>query len=153
MLDRVLSRTAPLWPIVLARVFMGLLWLYSLRWKLPPDFDGGSETSLRTWLELEVKHPAFDFYGDLISSVVLTNFTLFAWLVFLTEAAVGLSLLLGVFTRIGAAVGLLMSINLGIGLLDVPGEWPWAYLMMAMWHATILVSDAGSIWGIDGYRR
>ena len=46
-----------------------------------------------------------------------------------------------------------MSINLGIGLLEVPGEWPWAYLMMAMWHGTILVSDAGSLWGLDARNR
>jgi len=147
------GRVAPLWPLSLARILLGLLWLGTLRWKLPPDFDGGDQTGLRDWLQLEVDHAAFGFYGDLIESVVLPNFTLFAWLVFLAELAVGLSLLFGLFTRAGAFIGLLMSINLGIGLLEVPGEWPWSYLLMAMWHGTLLVSNSGMLWGLDGFRH
>ena len=143
----------PRWPMALARMAMGLLWLGSLRWKLPPDFDGNGETSLRTWLELEVEHPFLPVYGELIESVVLPNFTLFAWLVFLSELGVGIALLVGAWTEVAAAVGLLMSINLGIGLLEVPGEWPWSYAMMAMWHGTLLVSGAGLLWGVDGWRK
>ncbi len=142
-----------MWPIVLARVLMGLLWLYSLRWKLPPDFDGGSETGLREWLELEVAHPAFGFYADLIDSVVLPNFTLFAWLVFFAELVVGFLLLTGTFTRLAAFLGGLMSFNLLVGLLEVPGEWPWAYVMMMMWHGTFLVAAAGRVAGVDGLIR
>ena len=80
---------------------------------------------------------------------MLPNFTLFGWMVFLTELTVGLGLLTGTLTRLMAGIGLLMSINLGIGLLDVPGEWPWSYLMMAMWHGTIMVTAAGRLWGLD----
>lgn len=143
----------PRWPIALARMSMGLLWLGSLRWKLPPDFDSGSETSLREWLELEVAHPFLGAYGSVVETVVLPNFTLFAWLVFLAELVVGVSLLLGAWTEIAAFIGLLLSVNLGIGLLEVPGEWPWSYAMMAMWHGTLLVSGAGLLWGIDGVRK
>jgi uncharacterized membrane protein YphA (DoxX/SURF4 family) len=143
----------PRWPLALARMLMGLLWLGSLRWKLPPDFESSNETSLREWLELEVEHPFLGPYGRFIESVVLPNFTLFAWLVFLAELAVGLSLLVGAWTEIAAFVGLLMSVNLSIGLLEVPGEWPWSYLMMAMWHGALLVSGAGMLWGIDGWRK
>ncbi len=146
------QRNAPLWPLALARILMGLLWLYSLRWKLPPDFTSSTETSLREWLELEVEHAVLPFYGNFIESVVLPNFTLFAWLVFLAELAVGLSLLFGLFTRVGALVGLGLSLNLLVGLLEVPGEWPWAYVMMAMWHGTLLVSGAGNLFGLDGVR-
>ncbi|MCP5100177.1 MAG: hypothetical protein GY943_31885, partial [Chloroflexi bacterium] len=55
------------------------------------------------------------------------------------------------FTRLGAAIGLLMSINLGIGLLDVPGEWPWSYMMMIMWHGTFILSSAGRFAGVDAW--
>ncbi len=143
----------PAWNLALARVLMGLLWLYSLRWKLPPDFESSTETPLREWLELEVEHAAFGFYGDLIDSLVLPNFMLFAWLIFLAELAVGLSLLLGAFTRTGAAVGLMLSLNLLVGLFEVPGEWPWSYILMAMWHGTLLMSNAGHVWGLDGLRN
>lgn len=155
-LDRLPARSAPLWPVAVARVLIGLLWLLALRWKLPPSFDGGSPSldggsprSLRTWLELEVTHAAIEPYGRLIESVVLPNFTFFAWLLFLTELAVGLSLLVGFRVRVGALVGLALSLNLGIGLLDVPGEWPWSYVMLAMWHGLFFVTDAGRVWGLD----
>jgi thiosulfate dehydrogenase [quinone] large subunit len=145
------SPTAPLWPLAVARIMIGLLWLYSLRWKLPPDFDGGSQRGLREWLELEVEFAAFEPYASLISDVVLPNFTFFAWMLFFAELLVGLSLLTGTFTRLGAAIGLLMSLNLAVGLLDVPNEWPWSYVMLAMWHAVFVVVGAGQLWGADAW--
>lgn len=144
------KRQTVLWPIAIARMIIGVLWLFSLRWKLPPDFDGGSQRGLRDWLELEVAHPALGFYGNLIESVVIPNFTPFAWSLFFVELAVGVSLLFGYRTRIGAAVGLGLALNLGIGLAEVPGEWPWSYAMLAMWHGLFYVTDAGRVWGLDG---
>lgn len=147
------TRITALWPIAVARILVGLLWLGSLRWKLPPSFDGGSERGLREWLDLEVEHAVFGFYGRLIESVVIPNFTAFAWALFLTELVVGLSLLTGAMVRVGAALGLGLSLNLGVGLLEVPGEWPWSYAMLAMWHGLFIVSDAGRVWGWDATRR
>jgi uncharacterized membrane protein YphA (DoxX/SURF4 family) len=147
------TRVQPQWPIAVARMLIGLLWLGSLRWKLPPDFDGGSERSLRSWLDLEIEHAAFGPYGRLIESVVVPNFALFAWLLFLAELFAGLSLLLGLFTRAGSVLGMAMSINLGIGLVAVPGEWPWSYVMLAMWHGLFLVLAAGTSISIDNQLR
>lgn len=153
MSERRAVETAPLWPLAIARMAMGVLWLFSLRWKLPPDFEGGSERGLKEWLQLEVDHPAVGLYGTIIESLVLPNFTAFAWAVFSTELLVGVSLLTGTFTRAGAFIGLGMSLNLGIGLLDVPGEWPWSYAMMALWHGTLFVAGAGRLWGVDAVLR
>ncbi|MCB0255318.1 MAG: hypothetical protein KDI55_16470 [Anaerolineae bacterium] len=147
------SRTAPLWPIALARIAIGVLWLFSLRWKLPPDFTPAAGRGLMDWLQLEVQHPAFGFYADLVSGVVIPNFTLFAWLIFLAELLAGLSLLTGTLTRLGAALSLLMALNLGVGLLEVPGEWSWSYVMLAMWSFVFLVAGAGRMWGVDGWLR
>ena len=144
---------APLWPIALSRVLIGVLWLFSLRWKLPPYFAPAAGRGLLDWLQLEVQHPAFDFYARFVQTVVIPNFTLFAWLIFLSELLVGLALLTGAFTRPAAALGVLMSINLGIGLLEVPGEWPWSYIMLAMWQAVFLVTAAGRVFGVDGWLR
>lgn len=151
--DRLPNRSTVLWPVAVARILIGVLWLFSLRWKLPPSFDGGSERGLREWLELEVEFAAFEAYGNLIDSLVLPNFTLFAWLVFLAELVVGLSLLLGLRVRLGALLGLALSLNLGIGLLEVPGEWPWSYAMLAMWHGLFFVTDAGQVFGLDSRYR
>jgi uncharacterized membrane protein YphA (DoxX/SURF4 family) len=147
------AKQGPIWPIALARAAMGILWLFSLRWKLPPDFVASSGRGLMDWLNLEVDYAAFDFYGRFVERVVIPHFQAFGWSIFLLELLVGLSLLTGTFTRLGAFLGLLMSVNLGIGLLEVPGEWPWSYVMMAMWHGTILVSGAGRLWGVDGWLR
>lgn len=152
-LKRALEKRAPLWPIALARMAIGFLWLFSLRWKLPPDFAPTSGRGLMDWLVLEVDHAAFGFYGNFVETVVIPNFTLFAWIIFLAELAVGLSLLSGTLVRLGAALGLLMSINLGLGLLEVPGEWPWSYVMLVMWHGLFMVAAAGRLWGVDAWLR
>lgn len=146
-------QTAPLWPIALIRMAIGFLWLFSLRWKLPPDFTPSSGPGLMDWLILEARYPAFELYGQFVDSVVIPNFTLFAWIIFLAELLVGLSLLTGTLTRLGAAVGLLLALNLGIGLLEVPHEWPWSYIMLAMFHGIFLVTAAGRVWGIDAWLR
>ncbi|MEM7028199.1 MAG: TQO small subunit DoxD [Chloroflexota bacterium] len=146
-----LQKPAPLWPIALARIMIGLMWLLSLRWKLPPDFMPDHGRGLMDWFLLEVQHPAFAFYGQWVETVVIPNFLLFAWLIFLAELITGVSLLTGTLTRLGALVGLLMSINLGVGLLEVPGEWPWSYMMMVMFHGIFLIAGAGRVFGFDQY--
>jgi thiosulfate dehydrogenase [quinone] large subunit len=146
-----------LFPLVLSgnRTLIGLLWLASLRWpKVPPSFAAPAEyRSLMEWLQLEVAHPAVDLYANFVANAVIPNFTLFAWLTFLIELTIGLSLTFGVFTRPDAALGLLWSINLAIGLISVPGEWPWSYLMLVMWHALFLVSVDKQTWSLDRLRR
>jgi len=152
-LKQALNIQTSLWPIALCRMAIGVLWLFSLRWKLPPDFAPQSGRGLMDWLLLEVQYPAFEVYARFVESVVIPNFILFAWLIFLAELLVGLSLLSGTLTRLSGVLGLLMSINLGIGLLEAPGEWPWSYAMMAMWHGVFIVSAAGRVWGVDGWLR
>ena len=144
---------APLWPIALARIAIGGLWLLSLRWKLPPDFAPDTGRGLLDYLQLEAQYPAFALYGRFVEAVVIPNFTLFAWVIFLAELLVGLSLLTGTLTRLGAAVGLLMALNLGVGMLAVPNEWPWSYVMLAMFHFIFLFTAAGRVLGVDAWLR
>jgi thiosulfate dehydrogenase [quinone] large subunit len=153
MIQKLLDQPVTSWPLSLSRMMIGVLWLFSLRWKLPPDFAPEMGRGLMDWLLLEVEHPFLGFYANLVESVIIPNFTLFAWLIFLSELTVGLLLLTGTLTRLGAGLGLLMSINLGIGLLEVPGEWPWSYVMMMMWHGVFLVAASGRLWGVDGWLR
>jgi hypothetical protein len=148
-----LSQQTGLWPIALSRILIGLLWLGTLRWKLPPEFAPASGRGLLDWLLLEAQYPAFAFYGSFVESVVIPNFALFAWLIFLSELGVGLMLVTGTWTRLAGGLGLFMSLNLGIGLLEVPGEWPWSYIMMAMWHGLFVVSAAGRVLGVDAWLR
>jgi thiosulfate dehydrogenase [quinone] large subunit len=144
-----------LFPLALsgARSLIGLMWLLSLRWKLPPAFAPIEGRGLMDWMELQVAHPTLDLYANFVANLVLPNFLLFAWLTFLIELTIGLSLTFGALTRWGAFLGLLWSFNLAIGLLKVPGEWPWSYLMLIMWHGLFLVSTPYQRWGVDGWRR
>ena len=62
-----LSQSSPGWPIGLGRIMLGLIWLSSLRWKLPPDFEPTEGVEgLRGYLEMQVENPGFDFYGCLL---------------------------------------------------------------------------------------
>ncbi len=153
MMQKLLDHPTRSWPLSLSRMMIGVLWLFSLRWKLPPDFVSQTGSGLMDWLLLEVEYPFLQLYADFVETAVIPNFTFFAWLIFLTELAVGLSLLTGTLTRLGAGIGLLMSLNLLIGLLEVPHEWPWSYVMMVMWHGVFLVTAAGRLWGVDGWVR
>jgi len=147
------SITTPLWPLALCRMAIGVLWLTALIWKLPPNFiPPEGLRSLREWMELEVQYPILPVYGQFVQSIVLPNFTLFAWATFIVELLIGLGLLLGAFTRAAAVLGLLMSLNLMIGLLEVPNEWPWSYIMLVMFQAVFIFAAPGRMWGFDGWR-
>ena len=65
---------APLWPIALARIAIGGLWLLSLRWKLPPDFAPDAGRGLLDYLQLEAQYPALAIYGRFVEAVVIPNF-------------------------------------------------------------------------------
>ena len=155
LIKRYWQNPEQLYPLVLSgcRSLIGLLWLISLRWKLPPDFIPAEGRGLRDWLELEVAHPTIGLYADFVAGIVLPNFLLFAWLTFLTELVIGLSLSLGLFTRIGSILGLLWSLNLAIGLLSVPNEWPWSYVMLIMWHGLFFVTLKHQTWSVDALRQ
>lgn len=145
--------TAPLWPLALCRIVIGILWLTALIWKLPPNFiPPEGLRSLKDWMELEVRYPVLPLYGQFVQSIVLPNFALFAWATVIVELLIGLGLFLGAFTRAAAVLGLLMSLNLTLGLLAVPGEWPWSYLMLVMFQALFVFTDPGRVWGLDGWR-
>jgi len=62
MLHRAGAERAPLWPIALSRVLIGLLWLGSLRWKLPPNFAPETGRGLLDWLQLEVHAPLLTWF-------------------------------------------------------------------------------------------
>ena len=127
---------APLWPLALARMAIGVLWLFSLRWKLPPTFaPPAGVRGLADWMTLMTQHPVVADYGAFVETIVLPNFTLFAWLIFLAELAAGLSLLLGLQVRVGMTDG-----NERIVAYPQPGD---AVGEMSM------LTDAGRVLGLD----
>ncbi len=102
------------------------MWWQQSLWKIPPNFDG-----LRYWMQQEAAHAAIALQGALVADVVLPSLNLFGPLVYLTEVAIGVSLLLGLLSRLGALLGVLMGLNLWLGLYSAPGEWPWTYMFLS----------------------
>lgn len=142
-------RPTPGWFIGLCRVAFGLMWLYGASWKIPPSFGQGTDTGLWYWIQQQIQYPTFPWYRSFLESVVVPNFSVFGWLVFLLEFSVGLFLLIGLFTRIASALGLLMSLNLLIGLAAHPCEMSMTYILMTLFHMLFITTNAGLNWGTD----
>jgi uncharacterized membrane protein YphA (DoxX/SURF4 family) len=67
----------------------------------------------------------------------------------LTETFIGVTLMLGLLTRLGSVVAIGMAANIAIGILSVPHEWGWTYTMLIMLPALFLFSGAGRSFGVD----
>jgi uncharacterized membrane protein YphA (DoxX/SURF4 family) len=124
------------------------MWWQQTLWKIPPNFDG-----LKYWIGQEVEHAAIALQGALVGDIVLPNLALFGPLVYLTELIIGVSLLLGLFSRAGAILGMLMGLNLWLGLYSAPGEWPWTYMFLVLIQALFAIDPPGRTLGADALLR
>ncbi len=97
--------------------------------------------------------PISSAYGGFLNGFVLPNFSWMAWAIFGLESLITLTVLLGLFGRLGALLGTLQALNLTIGLLPVPGEWEWTYLMLTAINFTLLITAANRYVGLDGWLR
>lgn len=134
--------------LLVARIIMGVFWLGQFVWKAPPDF-GCPNGGLCQYVQKEIDQPLFGFYGTILANIVAPNIYLFGWCITIVETLIGLSLLLGVFTRLGGLVSMLWSLNLLIGLAAVPNEYPPAYLIMALTGFLFLMMGAGKYLSLD----
>jgi uncharacterized membrane protein YphA (DoxX/SURF4 family) len=135
-----------------ARLFIGGLWWQQTLWKLPPtytDSPDGVSGGLHYWVGEMVQHSAFGIQSWLVEKVIQPHFYFFAPQVYMTEVIIAVSLLLGVFTRLGGVLGALMAMNLWLGLYRAPYEWPWAYFFLIMLQTTFVVLHAGRSLGFD----
>src|SRR5512133_782484 len=140
--------------IAVVRIGVGLLWLQNLNWKTPPDFGRGDQPSgLYLDTTYAVSHEVFHPYALLINQVVLPNFTYFAWMVLLVEAALGAFLTIGLATRFWAAVGVAQTVVIMLSVLNAPNQWVWSYLLMLLVHVALFATAAGRHAGLDGVLR
>ena len=138
--------------IWIARVLIGGLWWQQTLWKLPPtytDNPDGVSGGLHYWIGEMVQYAAFSIQSRFVQDVVQPHFYFFAPQVYLAEVLIAVSLLLGVVTRLGGAIGALMALNLWLGLYRAPYEWPWTYFFLIVLQLTFAVLPAGRSLGID----
>jgi uncharacterized membrane protein YphA (DoxX/SURF4 family) len=147
-----LAATAPLWPLAVARILYGVLWWQQSKWKVPSDdFGRKSGGGLWYWVHQEIQYPTVQVYRTFLTDVMLPHWTLFGYLTLVTETFIGVTLVLGLFTRLGALVAFGMAANITVGILSVPHEWGWTYTMLILLAALILLTGPGRVLGVDAW--
>jgi len=134
--------------IWLIRLCVGAMWWQQSLWKIPPNFDG-----LRYWMQQMVDHASIPVQSDLVRDIVIPNIAFFGPLVYAVEVAIGVSLMLGLLSRLGALLGALMALNLWLGLYSAPGEWPWTYAFLLILQLLFVIDPPGRCLGVDALLR
>jgi uncharacterized membrane protein YphA (DoxX/SURF4 family) len=146
------QRTATNIYIWLARCAIGGLWFEQTLWKLPPTFTDnpdGVTGGLRYWMTQMGQYAALGVQSAFVNNIVLPHFKVFAYQVWAIETLIAVSLLLGLFTRLGGLLGALMALNLWLGLYNAPNEWPWTYFFLLLLMGFFIVTRAGRALGLD----
>jgi thiosulfate dehydrogenase [quinone] large subunit len=140
--------------LALIRMFVGYLWFQQLFWKMPPDFRG-----LYPYIIRESQHTIIPGYGYILQHTFLagctslsapagcTAFVPLAAGVWTAELLVSISLLFGLFTRFGAMLATILSLQLYVGLAY--SEWIWTYGMLVLLALVLVAVPAGRRLGAD----
>lgn len=114
--------------------------------------DGQSDVALNLgWLRR--------LNGAFVDNLVVPYFATFGWLIFLVELTIAMSMFLGAFTRVGAALSLILSVQLALGIagLSEPSagiqEWEWSYHPMVILSLVLFANPPGRVLGIDALLR
>ena len=134
------------------RILAGLLWLYNVSWKTPPDFGKDAGNGLFQFTSDAVEHPVLPPYSWVVEHLVLPNFQLFGWAVLAAETALAVLLLSGTAVRLAALIGVTQSVAIALSVVMTPGEWPWAYWMMIGIHVVLFATASGRVAAVDGVR-
>lgn len=134
------------------RLLAGLIWLYNVVWKMPPDFGERSNSGLYHFTHLAIEHPVFKPFSWLIEHAVLPYFTAFGWGVLFAESALAVLLLTGTAVRLAALIGIGQSVAIGLSVAESPGEWPWSYAMLIGIHVVLLLAPTTRYAAVDALR-
>ena len=93
------------------------------------------------------------WYKDFLQDTVLHHASLFATLQTYGEVVVGLGLVLGLFTRLAAVIGLLLSLNYGLATQWMSFGQQGFHLLLITSMIIFLVAGAGRVWGLDKLLR
>jgi hypothetical protein len=103
--------------------------------------------------------PLVQLNGLFVEHVVQPNFGFFGWAIFSAEALIAGSLFLGLLSRGGAFLSLLISLQLMLGLAGIwdPAaqlqEWEWSYHLMILLSIVLLGAAPGRSLGLDALLR
>jgi len=140
------------WALLPLRLFLGFTLLYAGLLKLsdPNYFDATSSSSVQSQMFLAIKHSPISF----LVSQAAEHATLAGLAIAVGEIAVGISVLLGVWSRLGALGGFLLSLSF---FLTVSwGTSPYFFgpdiVFMAAFVPLILAGHGG-VWSLEALIR
>jgi thiosulfate dehydrogenase (quinone) large subunit len=134
------------------RLSVGVAFLVAGQGKIAAGNWGAAyESTLLQFVSSNLEN-AYTFYRPFLESVVIPHAGKFAVLVAWGEILVGVSIFLGLFTRLGAAVGIFMVLNytfaLGVGI------WVPGLESLFIWSLfTFMACSAGRGMGVDQVLR
>jgi len=148
----------------ISRIIYGYLWYTQLLWKMPPrfgcppDFAVTTDIHARTtglcdWVGVMTLYSKWPLQASLVKQFVVPNMAWFGWIVWLMEAFVAVTLIFGLFTRLGGLAALVQGINLYIGVTAAPFEWYWTYGMLYTLGLVFLAVPSGRTLGLDAWLR
>ena len=136
----------------LARVLIGGMWFTNTLWKLPFFTDANG---LHFWTQQEASNAAFAWHRWFVAHVLLQQSVFYALdvVVFFTEMAFAVSLILGLGVRFFGAIGVIFTAQLWLGLYRHPTEWAWTYGFLMILMGLFAVHAAGRSLGLDALLR
>ena len=94
-------------------------------------------------------HPLQPYRAFLID-VVAANATIFGTFQLIAELAMGVALLVGLFTPLAALGAFVFFLNLLVSFLNPnTGEWIWTYVLLVVAAWVVFATRAGRAYGID----
>ena len=142
-------RTVPRVLLVILRLHLGVILLLTDLGKITRSAPFSAE--LLTYLQGYSMRMAAGPYKYFLDQVVIPHATLFSYLVMAGEMIAGLSLLLGLGTRLGAAIAMFLFLNYMFSkgrLFWSPDSEDAAVFFSAL---VCLLGAAGRVWGADAY--
>jgi uncharacterized membrane protein YphA (DoxX/SURF4 family) len=136
------------------RLLIGCMWWQQTLWKIPPSYTDHpgqpfGATGLAHWIIIEGKSAAIPLQAEFVNNIVLPHFYLFAPVVYGLEVLTAISLMLGLFVRLGGIIGALQILNLWLGLYNAWGEWPWTYMFLLLLMIAFALHHYGRSLGLD----
>lgn len=154
------SLAVPSRTIALTRMATSVFFLFFGEYKI---FDPGfAHGGFQNYLHGYIASSAVGLYRPVLANVVLPHAVFFGYAVGVVELFIGLSLLFGIFVRIGSVLGMLHMISLTLATWWDPGHGvpTWRYFGAELDHLPLLLlffifyaADAGRVWGVDGWLR
>ncbi len=157
-----MATTSPTLPRTIAavRIATSVFFLLFGEYKLAsPGFAHGG---FQGFLHDYIASTAVAFYRPVLSGIVSPHAVFFGYTVGVLELLIGICLLLGLWVRPAAVVGVLFLLNLTLAAWWEPGHSAplWRYfgarldtLPLILLLIIFYVADAGRVWGLDGRRH